>query len=139
MLPPNMIWVFTGDLDWIHLAQCVYQQWQTCLFMIMNLDGTQWMFRVKFVCKIHHFVTKLFLFHVQSIFYLIQLTLQYKKYEVDMYMDDNVIWSVYCWNQREEMGGQTSNTLDDFWKFNHKNQRWIEIKVSRDAIAFLHC
>ncbi|GFG35976.1 hypothetical protein Cfor_03559, partial [Coptotermes formosanus] len=33
-----------------------------------------------------------------------------------------------CTSQREEIGGQTNNTLDDFWKFNHKNQRWIEIK-----------
>lgn len=59
--------------------------------MKMNLDGTQGMFRVKFVGKVQHFVTKLFLFRVHSIFYLLQLTLQYKKYEVDIYMNDNVI------------------------------------------------
>ncbi|KAJ4443468.1 hypothetical protein ANN_05140, partial [Periplaneta americana] len=36
-----------------------------------------------------------------------------------------------CISQREEIGGQTNNTLDDFWKFNHKNQRWIEIKKKK--------
>lgn len=93
MLPPDIVSVFTSDLDWIHLAQYVYQQWQTCVFMTLNLDGTQWMFRVKFVYKIHHFISTSFLFiwFLFFIFYLIQVTLQYKKCEADIYMNDNIL------------------------------------------------
>ncbi|PSN57394.1 Multiple epidermal growth factor-like domains protein 8 [Blattella germanica] len=36
-----------------------------------------------------------------------------------------------CSSQRDEISGQSNNTLDDFWKFDQKNQKWIEIKKIR--------
>jgi hypothetical protein len=46
----------------------------------------------------------------------------------EIYITDN-IYIFFFLHQREEIRGHTNNTLDDFWKFNHKNQKWIEIKV----------
>jgi len=69
------------------------------------------MFRVKFVCEIHHFVSSLFLFHVQSIFYLIQVTLQYKKYEVDIYMNNNVLDLFIVETRERRLGARPAKHL----------------------------